>query len=781
MKGKYLPIKFFEKRKDYDDRGTEGGGNKNIPLWVLSGNALAERTQKLSEDIINIKEKISSKEKRKLPIIMSSKIEEKALAKSYRDSIKEFLNCDKKDNVIGFHKNDQIISIIKDEKILDNMELFLENPEKKEIIISCFLNIGLFEPFIKKVAIKDKQVYKIKLIDYNDYDLNILNHKLFQNKCLEKNIEIKNITKYTSDLLIYRVALENLSEIDTFEDFEGIYSIEPMEYVDVALDSLNVEPEFNFNKKKEEKEYPKVGVLDTGIFKTELISEWLLSKKHLNYPIEYQDNRHGTFVAGIIEYGDILNNYNISSLDGIEIFDATVYPDPSKERIYIDDLIENIREAIEKNKDIKIWNLSLGTNIESELERFSDFGMALDNIQDENNVLIIKSSGNCTNFIKDKPKSRIAKSADSVRSLVVGSIAQIKTEYDEADKNYPSPFTRIGPGPNFIVKPDLVHYGGNAGVENGKLLKNGVTSLGKEDKLVKDCGTSFSTPIISRIAAELNFLLKEEFDPLLIKTMLIHSAKYPNNLKMDMSTKLKQMGFGIPEKANDILYNSSNEITLILRDTLEKGSFIEMFDFPYPKDLVDEYGYFRGQMIVTLVTKTLLDEKQDSEYCQSNIDLFFGTYKTEKERDITKPIIKNQYGIEDGKNFLNNYLYTSKVMKADIVGDFARERTLVKYGKKYHPVKKYAIDLSDFTPSNKEKYLQSDRKWFLKIKGLYRDFIENDYERKDQNLAQEYCLLLTIRDPEKKVNVYDEISQLLTENNFIHHDITLRERIRMEA
>lgn len=34
----------------------------------------------------------------------------------------------------------------------------------------------------------------------------------------------------------------------------------------------------------------------------------------------------------------------------------------------------------------------------------------------------------------------------------------------------PSPFTRVGPGPASIVKPDLVFYGGNAGVDKGNWL-----------------------------------------------------------------------------------------------------------------------------------------------------------------------------------------------------------------------------------------------------------------------------------------------------------------------
>ena len=400
--------------------------------------------------------------------------------------------------------------------------------------------------------------------------------------------------------------------------------------------------------------------------------------------------------------------------------------------------------------------------------------MALDNIQDENNVLIIKSAGNCNNFAKGLPKSRISKTADSVRSLVVGSIAETQGEHDYAEPNMPSPFTRVGPGPASIVKPDLVFYGGNAGVDKGKLVINGVPSFGLDGNIYKNVGTSFSTPRVSRIAAELAFMMHEDFDALLIRALMIHYAKYPADIKMKMTDKVAQMGFGMPVGANEILYNSPDEITLILRDTLEKGSFIEMFDFPFPTSLVDENGFFRGQIILTLVNKSLVDEKQAGEYCQSNIDVFFGTYETEKDRDVTKPTIKNPRGVDDNQNLLSDSLYSASAKGIHPINGFERECTLVKYGKKFHPVKKYAIDLADMTPSNRDKWLPSTRKWYLKIEGLYRDFIEKEAVKKDFQLSQEYCMILTIRDPEHTAPVYDEVTQQLTNRNFIHHDVRVR-------
>lgn len=205
-----------------------------------------------------------------------------------------------------------------------------------------------------------------------------------------------------------------------------------------------------------------------------------------------------------------------------------------------------------------------------------------------------------------------------------------------------------------------------------------------------------------------------------------------------------------------------------------------MFDFPYPTSLVDENGYFTGQVIVTLVTKSLVDEKQAGEYCQSNIDILFGTYANEKDRDTSKPTIKNPKGISEAQNVLLDSCYSSRAKGAYPKTGFERECTLVKYGKKFHPVKKYAVDLSDMTPSNKERYINSDRKWYLKVEGLYRDFIERDAQEHDYQLSQEYCLLLTIRDPKGKAHVYDEVSQQLDYRNFVHYNINLRNVINID-
>ncbi len=773
---KFLPIKIFEKRKDYDDRSTEGGGDSREPSWVLHGDRLSAHVACLQNDIHDVKASLSKhiEKKQTLPMLMSTTIHSDAFAKSHRGRITGILEIDGNDNVIGMDRDDRILSLVSSEAVLDSMEEVLST-EENAVVISSIYRMKTYQPYVEPYD-KDHNSYRVRLIDYNDFDRNNLVRLMFEKYCQEKGIDVKARVRFTSDMTLFRVSLDSADMLGELREFEGLYSAEITYPIYAVFDSAASEMGIEKKQPDDYEEYPVIGVLDSGIEDISYLSDWKTTDGYESYPEEYQNRGHGTAVAGVIEYGDELNGFSTTSLPGVRLFDAIVYPNYD---IYPEDLVENIREAIERNPEIKVWNMSLGTAMEADLDRFSEFGMALDNIQDENNVLIVKSVGNCTRFTKGLPKSRISQSADSIRSLVVGSIAQAKDINDLADINMPSPFTRVGPGPASIVKPDLVFYGGNAGVVNGAMRTTGVQSFGLNGMIQRFPGTSFSTPGVSRIAGELSFLLSEDFDPLLIRALLVHYAKYPERIQMKMSDKISQMGFGVPVGANEILYNSPDEITLILRDTLEKGSFIEMFDFPYPTSLVDENGNFTGQIILTVVNKSLVDEKQSGEYCQSDINVLFGTYASEKERDTSKPTIKNPRGVDEAQNILLDSLYSATAKGAHPRTGFEREFTLVKYGKKYHPVKKYAVDLADMTPSNKDKYLPAKRKWYLKVEGLFRDFIERDAVKKDYRLSQEYCMILTIRDPKKAAPVYDEVSQQLTEKNFIHYDVRVRNNIKV--
>lgn len=523
--------------------------------------------------------------------------------------------------------------------------------------------------------------------------------------------------------------------------------------------------------------YPVVGILDSGIAHIPHLEKWICDDKATYFTDDEADKGHGTFVSGIVEYGDELIGKECSGACGCKLYDANIISKYYK-TMFEDEVIANIRDAVSHRPDIKIWNMSIGTEVTADEQEFSDYAKELDNIQDEFDVLIVKSAGNCPEL--PIPVSRISVPADSVRSLVVGSIAHKKREYDRAEINCPSPFSRKGRGPSHIIKPEVVSYGGNAGVdENGELTESPVLSFTPEGGIIGKTGTSFSTPRVTAIAAGLQMKMGESFNPLLAKALIIHSAHYPSEMKMEMGDKLKYAGFGLPSSCNKILFNDKYETTLILQDTLEKGRFIEILDFPYPQSMIED-GYFYGNIQVTLVSKPMLSTSQGAEYCQSNLKVMLGTYDNKTQRDTSKRNIKNPIGAEGRKNLLGSSLYGARAQR-DVESSYASERMLVDYGDKFQPTKKWNIDLSELKQSPKDEFLKAPKSWYLKIEGLYRQFIEDLNEANDVAISQYFCLIITIRDPKRQHEIYDEVTQQLDNYGFVYESVKVDQQVSVSA
>ena len=784
MADKNLPIKIIQKRVDVDDRETEGGGNRIPPKWVLSGRDLEVKAAHLQSEFSGIRNNLETKLKKynNVPTVLKAKISDEALAKSHRSDIAQALVGKSIEKIFGVSPDQELLVRIDNVSDLDLIDKQLHNLNSNTKAISGIDTLKEFEPYFGDFEPRKngKFVLKVKLLDFNNYAVNVQTQdSFFRILGNLSGLSLENSTKYSDNLLVYKIVADSLEAIDYLSGFNGLLSVEAMPHYGIDTDDFLPEERIDPFLPIDGEEYPIVGILDTGIAPILELRPWIIGS-YTCYPEEYVNRAHGTFVAGIVCYGDILQGLQLTGVNGCKLFDAIVMPDKSKEEISEDELVGNIQTVIEKfGHQIKIWNMSLGTKKEIKESQFSDFAVALDDIQDKYEVLIIKSAGNCTNFITGIPKSKIAEGAEAVRALTVGSIAHSKNMHDLVDCHYPSPFTRVGPGPAFIVKPEVVHYGGNCGVVEGNPVKNGVTSFARDGQVSHDVGTSFSTPRVSNVVAGLYNKMGEGFDALLLKALVIHSSRYPSAVDMPMNEKIKQMGFGVPSLTKDILFNDPHEITLVIRDIPPKGEFIEILDFPYPSSLVDEDGFYNGLLVVTLVSHPVVVNGQGPEYCQSNLDIMIGTYDAKVARDITIPTIKNPIGRDGGQNILNTSLYSKKQPSVNHQFHLS-EKTLIQYGDKYYPNKKYALDLSQATSANKEKHLESPKKWYLKIEGVYRNYIESLAVADRSDLAQEFCLVITIRDPNGKKDVYTETTQLLDVNHFVHRNIRVRQEVSID-
>ena len=233
----------------------------------------------------------------------------------------------------------------------------------------------------------------------------------------------------------------------------------------------------------------------------------------------------------------------------------------------------------------------------------------------------------------------------------------------------------------------------------------------------------------------------------------------------------------MPTKIGDILFNDPNEVTLILMDAVDKGSHIKIMDFPFPTSLV-ENGYYYGQITITLVTVPDVDSGQGAEYIQSDIDIALGTYAKKIEVKDNK-LNRNPIDTEDFENLLLPSLYSSRKQKA-ATPTFKSERFLKGYNnghtKQFVPIKKWCIDLAELQERHIKNSLPQERFWSLKIEAAFR----NNFElriKDGRNTSQEFALIVTVKDTKGKSQVYDEVSNLLNQFNFIHENIQVDERV----
>ena len=774
---KNLPIKLFRKRdNDKALNNLAVMGENNGQKFRLEGDALTKRVSYFRGFFGRLNDKVQQKvsSNNYLPTVVRLKLNSDALAKSHRSEIGKIFNRGKKVNIIGMIGDNELLVKIDDLKDLEDIQTKIQDTERNLIGISAVEEAFDFSPMIEMQEDKDADL-KVKLINYGDYKLNEIAERSFENLCEENGLQYKRLN-YTKDLLIYKVSSVKPQALTNFKESESIFSIEKVPLFKLTKSDIIEDGEIEVKIPQEGNEYFRVGIFDEGVSDIDHLKQWK-DGSYIAFALDEYDQSHGTFIAGILNYGDELEGNEWTGTKPFKITEAVIFPNAKFG--YIDEpmMIEFMREAIKQHPEVKVWNFSIGNETEVKDDKYSDFAKTLDELQDEYGILIVKAAGNCQNFLIPAPRGRITEASESIRTLVVGSLAHAKRDHDISPFNHPSPFSMVGPGCGDVIKPDLVHYGGNVGILNGKIDINGVKSFSADGRISRAVGTSYSAPRVAALAAELAGSLKEEFSADLIKALLIHSAKHPEEFETNLVDRIGQIGFGLPAKVGDILFNDPDEVTLILRDSVDKGSNIKIMDFPFPLSLIED-NYFYGQVKITLVTSPEINSYHGAEYIQTDVDVAFGTYE-KKVEVIDSKVKRNPIDMEDRQNLLLPSKYSS-IKQKSATSTFKSERFLSSYSEGHRelfiPIKKWCFDLQELQEKPKKVCLHKDRLWFLQLEAAYRN--NYDVRMKDnKNISQEFILIVTIKDPKKKGTVYNEVTQLLTRYNFIHENIKVDERL----
>ena len=362
---------------------------------------------------------------------------------------------------------------------------------------------------------------------------------------------------------------------------------------------------------------PIIGVIDTPFSEKVYFRDWVTYESMLdeNIPLNYNDYDHGTAVSSIIVDGPTINP---SLDDGCGRFRVKHFGVATSGRFSSYSVLKSIRKAVSKNRNIKVWNLSLGSSLPIKQNFISPEAAELDKIQNEFDVIFVIAGTNNSDI--NKKNLPIGAPADSLNSLVVNSVTS---------KNNPALYHRVGPVLSFFHKPDVSYFGGD---EDEPMRV--CTSTG--EGLVQ--GTSFAAPWITRKMAYL--IYKLGFTREVAKALIIDAAAGWERMD-DASCAI---GFGVvPQNIQDIVKTKDDEIKFVLTGTTDE---YETYTYNIPIPIYKEKQPFYARATLCYFPKCL--RNQGVDYTTTEMDIHFGRTEIKNGKAIIHSINANTQSDENG-------------------------------------------------------------------------------------------------------------------------------------
>ena len=545
-----------------------------------------EKLEKLLNDVLNIESYWKDKPKYVEGIFFSAHYKD-IVPKTRR--IGAFFKCDSTDmnkKIVGAKfssdKKQHIITYYVEKEALE--KTIEEIQIVKTILLNKFPN-GIsdtdFENIDSIIDFKKLEISKTKflqlIVDINNvekFDVEE-NVKEMQDETIVSIYETeKNITDLMNALGIKIDQRNILSNNTVLLDKESLEKINKdasyliaMSVIDISKipaeeKKVNEMPILNRLIKKPSNE-PVIGVIDKPFRNGVYFSDWVESK-NIGIPedlIQDEDYNHGTGVTSIIVDGQNLNPLHDDGCGNFRVrhFGVAIGHKFSSFRI-----IQSIEKIIEDNRDIKVWNLSLGSDKEINQNFISPEAAFLDELQSKYDVIFVIAGTNMP-IDFNKKSMKIGAPADSINSLVVNAVDK---------NNKETSYTREGEVLSFYVKPDVSYFGGDNGEELDCYIN--ICDNVNTEHLTK--GTSYSAPWIARKLAYLIHILgfsREE-----AKALIIDSCEDWNN----KNNKTKLIGHGVvPTHINKIIKSNNDEIKFVISGISEKYDTYN-YQLPIPLD-----------------------------------------------------------------------------------------------------------------------------------------------------------------------------------------------------
>lgn len=597
-----------------------------------------------------------------------------------------------------------ITKIIFEDKTIINSKKFNNTPLSMSAFKQVIADVSYIDSFEVEQATSELKQSIITLYDvkkdtkilFKELGIDLLNSRILDNQTvyLEKNqIEI---------LLEKAPYLISMSTID-------LSKLSPDDFENKDENTLLVIPTPSIE--------PTIGVIDTLFDQSVYFSEWVEYHEMVSkdIPKNSNDYRHGTAVSSIIVDGARLNPWLD---DGCGRFKVRHFGVATGSEFSSFSIIKQIKNIVLNNPDIKVWNISLGSNQEINDNFISAEAAVLDQLQYENDIIFVVAGTN-------KPRNEIVKigsPADSINSMVVNSVTK---------KGLSTKYSRKGLVLSFFAKPDVSYYGGS------------------EEQYIKVCeplgaanvaGTSYAAPWIARKLSYLIDILGLNRE--VAKAMIIDAARSWNEKPAPEEIALYGHGV-VPIRIEDIIQTKEDEIKFLISDISEKWNTYN-YHFPIPlKD--NKYPYIAR---ATMCYFPACDRTQGVDYTNTELNLHFGRIDNKgKIKDIKGDKQNNDKIFDEEKNYLFEEEARKQFRKWDNVKYIAESAT-----KKMIP---------------KESY--TNKNWGIEVK------TNNRLDPKD-GVGVRFGIVVTLKEM-NGVNRIDEFIRNCTLNGWLVNTIDIKNRI----
>ena len=618
------------------------------------------------------------------------------------DSIKLLENVSK---VLTIYFTDGISKEVFEQKILFDRIDFKKYFLSKTLFRQIVADVSYIDDFEVEMARKHDKESIITLFDigvdvkyvFNKIGIDILSSRILDNRTVYLDENQMNLLYEKAPYLV-AMATENLSDLSP-DDF-----IEEYESDITSIPNPGIEP--------------TIGVIDTLFDKRVYFSKWVEYHDMVddNIPKGQNDYRHGTAVSSIIVDGPKMNPWLD---DGCGRFKVRHFGVAAGAQFSSFTIIKLIKTIIESNKDIKVWNISLGSNQEINDNFISAEAAVLDQIQYENDVIFVVAGTNKSR----EDVNKIGSPADSINSMVVNAVTKsgLSTKY-----------SRKGLALSFFAKPDVSYYGGS------------------EEQYIQVCeplgatfvaGTSFAAPWIARKLAYLIDVLGLNRE--IAKALIIDAARGWNDAPTPEEVALYGHGI-VPIKITDIIQTPEDEIRFLVTDVSEKWNTYN-YHFPIPLKADTSPYYARA----TMCYFPLCDRAQGVDYTNTELNLHFGRIQDDGKLNEINDDKQNLDDIGESRSYI-------------LEGD-ARERF-----RKWDNVKYVAEKVKDRRVPKKS---YRNKNWGMEIK-------TNNRLDPEDGVGLRFRVVVTIKEM-YGINRIDEFIKNCNLNGWLVNAIDIQNRIEI--